>query len=97
MKSNFDFLNTDLKKLFLKAEILMNSSVLGFFFKIYATINLLGGIRTMFDMAEVLERELLELRKIKVVTEEMKDKIKKDLIRAGILNKNGKLRKLPIR
>lgn len=53
----------------------------------------------MFDMAEVLERERDNFIKDKerLSEQEMKDKIKKDLIRAGILNKNGKLRKLPIR
>jgi hypothetical protein len=50
----------------------------------------------MFDLQNSLENYLAELKNDKKVTEERKNKIKKSLTQAGILDKSGKLKKIKI-
>lgn len=50
----------------------------------------------MFDLEQSLKKYLSEFKNNSPINEEMKTEIKSRLIRVGILNKNGKLKKLPI-
>jgi hypothetical protein len=51
----------------------------------------------MFDLEDKLEKYLLELKENKPVTEKKQTEIKSKLFRAGILDKNGKLKKIKIK